>query len=261
MTIITFLSPAGGTGRTTAVMALTCAFLEKVGTRPLVIDASQEMMTDRGETASRKWRRVMWRGGFKKARLGYQRVDTIDQLEDAVATGLRTGHSPILIDTTGRLTDLSTAAAQSADIIISPFTDALTAHRVSEALDCLDLQSPVYGLKCGNSCYAEHEDAVLAAFRAGRLFQNGLLEDDLLACISIDGHLPATFDRLANDFQSGRTGMSHELMARSCDAIDGIRKLADEIQLALEGYELRKRTPMPRRHPLALHKLGQLLPA
>ncbi|MHA3916356.1 hypothetical protein [Halovulum sp. GXIMD14793] len=99
---------------------------------------------------------------------------------------------PILIDMSARVDDLALSAAYNADFIIAPFTDALTAYRVSEALSKIDFgNAPFYGLRCGTACDPSQYQSVTAAFTAGRLFQHGIPTPEIVSNISEGGHMAA----------------------------------------------------------------------
>ena len=168
----------------------------------------------------------------------------------------------VLIDTGARLDDLALTAASHSNLLIAPFMDALTALRISDALDEVDLgDTPLYGLRFGDACDEEGDRAVSAAFTAGRLFLRGLPYSPQLEDISVDGHLSNTFTRLTCEHSIYDLSDSRRKPVRDfINVRSEIDKLLDEIRLALGGYELRKRTVRPRRNPLPLHKLAELLP-
>ncbi len=182
--VITFLAPKGGAGRTTAVMALASAIVDTGSYRPLVIDASREITGCRSESTLSIWHRVMQRCGVKKDQIGYRQAATREELAriiQAQADKPLLMRSPILIDTSAGLDDLDLAAADHADVILSPFMDALTAQRISVALDTLDFRAPIYGLRCGHAFDESENRAVSAAFTVGRLLQHGLPESEILS--------------------------------------------------------------------------------
>ena len=264
MAIITVLSPAGGAGRTTAIMALASAIVDNGSYRPLVIDASREITGCRRETTLSIWHRIMQRCGVKIDQLEYRQVETREELARIIraeADKPLLMRSPILIDTSAHLDDLDMSAANNADMIVSPFMDALTAQRISVALDPLELRKPVYGLRCGPAFEEDADRAVSAAFSVGRLFQHGLPESDVLSEISIGGHIPDMCFRVS--MEHAREPLTPEARAavQQANAMHKeLRRLANEVMLALDGYELRPRHPRARRHPLPLHKLADLLP-
>ncbi|WP_299737213.1 hypothetical protein [uncultured Roseobacter sp.] len=266
MQTISFLSPKGGAGRTTAVMALASVFVERKEFPPLVIDATSEERRNNGSKPTLdRWRRQMLRCGVLRDKLTVRQATSPQELTEIIET--ETGQrfpnfSTVLIDTGGRLDDLSLTAAVHSDLIIAPFMDALTAQRISEALDEVDLgETPLYGLKCGEVCNDAERRAVSAAFTAGRLLLHGIPLSPLLADISDGGHLLSMYIALTSDYahyplgDPGRAPVSDFIKVRT-----EINQLADEIYLALDGYELRRRTPMPRRNPLPMHRLAELLP-
>ncbi len=263
MAIITVLSPAGGAGRTTAIMALASAIVDTGSYRPLVIDASREITGSHRESTLAIWQRVMQRCGVKKDQLGYRQAATREELVriiQAEADKRLLMRSPILIDTSARLDDFDLAAADHADLILSPFKDALTAQRISVALDPLDLRAPIYGLRCGQAFDDSQDNAVSAAFTVGRLFQHGLPESEILSEISIGGHVSHMCMKRAIE-PDGEPFSSRIASLRPIHAMEReLRKLLNEVMLALDGYELRPRQPRARRHPLPLHKLAELLP-
>jgi hypothetical protein len=258
--IITFLAPKGGSGRTTAVMSIASAIVETGNYRPLIIDASREVLGCRREPTLSIWHRVMQRCGVSKDQLGYRQVATHEELSRIICAESEKrllARSPILIDTSAKLDDLDLAAAYHADVIISPFMDALTAQRISVALDPLDIRKPIFGLRCGHA-FEECEDrAVSAAFSAGRLFQHGLPDSDILSEISIGGHVPdMCLKRSLEDAHEPLTSKVRRAATRETIAMRAeLKQLENEVILALDGYELRPWTPRPRRHPLPLHKL------
>lgn len=262
--VITFLAPKGGAGRTTSIMALASAIVDTGSYRPLVIDASREITGCRHETTLSIWHRVMQRYGVKKDQLGYRQVETPKQLGriiHAEADKPLLMRSPILIDTSAHLDDLDMAAANHADMVVSPFMDALTAQRISVALDPLDIRKPVYGLRCGPAFEEEADRAVSAAFSAGRLFQHGLPESDVLSDISVGGHIPDMCFRVSMEHAREPLTPEARLAVQQANAMHKeVRRLTNEVMLALDGYELRPRHPRARRHPLPLHKLAELLP-
>lgn len=264
--IVTFLAPKGGAGRTTAVMALASALVEKKGFPPLVIDVTPEARRHPARaTTLGQWQRQMLRSGVKQDQLLVRQATDPDELTAIidVHVGQRfPDFGTVLIDTGGRLDDLTLTAAAHSDLLIAPFMDALTALRISETLDDVDHgELPLYGLRCGDACNDAEDRVVSAAFTAGRLFVHGLPDSPQLADISVDGHLFSTFTKLTCDH--AHYGLSDPARKPVRDFINvrsEIDQLLDEIRLALDGYELRKRTVRPRRNPLPLHKLAPLLP-
>jgi hypothetical protein len=259
--IITFLTSKGGAGRTTAVMAIASAIVETGKYRPLVIDASREVLGPRREPTLSIWHRVMQRCGVSKDQLGYRQVKTHEELSCIISAESEKrllARSPILIDTSARLDDLDLAATDHADVIISPFMDALTAQRISVALDPLDIRKPIYGLRCGHALEESEDRAVSAAFSAGRLFQHGLPDSDILSEISIGGHIPdMCLKRSLEHAHEPLTSEVRRTAIREANAMRAeLKRLENEVMLALDGYELRPRNPRPRRHPLPLHKLA-----
>lgn len=261
--VVTFLAPKGGAGRTTAVMALASAIVDTGSYRPLVIGASREITGCRRESTLSIWHRVMQRCGVKKDQLGFRQAATREELARIIQAEADKGllmRSPILIDTSARLDDLDLAAAAHADVILSPFMDALTAQRISVALDPLDIRAPIYGIRCGHAFDESEDRAVTAAFSIGRLLQHGLPESEILSEISIGGHVPHVCMKRAIE-PDGEPFSSRIPSLRPIHAMQSeLRKLVNEVMLALDGYELRPRHPRARRHPLPLHKLAELLP-
>lgn len=262
--VVTFLAPKGGAGRTTAIMALASAIVDTGSYRPLIIDASREIVGCRRESTLSIWHRVMQRCGVKKDQLGYRQVETREELARIIRTEADKPllmRSPILIDTSAKLDDLDMAAADHANMIVSPFKDALTAQRISVALDPLDIQKPFYGLRCGHAFENSEERAVSAAFTIGRLFQHGLPDSEILSEISIGGHIPDMCLRLSMEHaREPLTAEARKSVHQANAMYAELRRLTNEVMLALDGFELRPRHPRARRHPLALDKLAKLLP-
>jgi hypothetical protein len=262
--VITFLAPKGGAGRTTSIMALVSAIVDNGSYRPLVIDASREITGCRRESTLSIWHRVMQRCGVNKDQLGYRQVETCEELARIIraeADKPLLMRSPILIDTSAHLDDLDMAAADHADMVISSFMDALTAQRISVALDPLDIRKPVYGLRCGPAFEEDAKRAVSAAFSVGRLFQHGLPESDVLSEISVGGHIPDMCFRVSMEHAREPLTQEARSAVQQANAMHKeLRRLTNEVMLALDGYELRPRHPRARRHPLPLHKLAELLP-
>lgn len=251
MSVITFLAPKGGAGRTTAIMALASAIVDTGGYRPLVIDASREITGCRRESTLSIWHRVMQRCGVKKDQLEYRQVETREQLARIIraeADKPLLMRSPILIDTSAHLNDLDLAAAYHTDMIVSPFMDPLTAQRISVALDPLDIRKPVYGLRCGPAFEEDADRAVSAAFSAGRLFQHGLPESDVLSEISVGGHIPDMCFR--DSMEHAREPLTPEARAAVQQANathNELRRLTNEVMLALDGYAIpatHQKTPL-----------------
>ncbi len=263
--IITFLAPKGGAGRTTAVMALASVLIERKESPPLVIDATPEARRERAtNTTLGRWRRQMLQCGVPPGKLTVRSAASDEGLTDIIdkeGEQRFPNFTTILIDTGGRLDDLALNSAARSDLIIAPFTDLLTAHRVSEALDEVDLcGTPVYGLRCGDACDEAEHDAVSAAFTAGRLLMHGLPSSPLLADISDGGHLLSMYIALTCDYAHYPLGDPARAPIKGFIKVRSeIDLLLDEIYLALDGFELRRRTPVPRRKLLPLHKLAELL--
>lgn len=264
--IITFLAPKGGSGRTTAVMALASALVERKGFPQLVIDATPEARRHPArDTTLGQWQRQMLRSGVKRDHLLVRQATDPDELTEIIDThvGQRfPDFGIVLIDTGARLDDLTLTAAAHSDLLIAPFMDALTALRISETLDGVDLGgTPLYGLRCGDACNDTEDRTISAAFTAGRLFVHGIPVSPQLADISVDGHLFSTHTKLICEHAHLSLGDPARKPVRDFINVKSeIDQLLDEIRLALNGYELRKRTPRPRRNPLPLHKLAELLP-
>jgi hypothetical protein len=104
--------------------------------------------------------------------------------------------------------------------------------------------------------------AVASAFTAGRQLQNGLLSSELFANIAVGGYLPRmTMDLNGEIAHLPLTDPARTTFGVALGANSMLRKLTTEILLALDGFELRRRVPMPRRNPPSLRRLGELLPS
>ncbi|PUB13702.1 hypothetical protein [Yoonia sediminilitoris] len=264
--IITFLAPKGGAGRTTAVMALASTIVEERSFPSLIIDATPEAsLRPAHKTTLGQWQRQMFRTGVQRDSLLVRHVVDEDALTEIINEHINDRFSKfgvVLIDTGGRLDDLALTAASHSNLLIAPFMDALTALRISEELNGVDLGGiPLYGLRCGDACNEAEQRAASAAFTAGRLFLRSLPYSPQLEDISVDGHLSNTFTRLTCEHAIYDLSDPRRKPVRDfINVRSEIDKLLDEIRLALGGYEVRKRTPMPRRTPLPLHELAGLLP-
>ncbi|MHA3915818.1 P-loop NTPase family protein [Halovulum sp. GXIMD14793] len=266
MSTIVFFAPAGGAGRTTAVMTLASAIAEKQRYRTLVIDASYEaQLAHREDTTLSRWYERMLGCGVSTDVIDFERARNTDDLSRI----LRSEHErrllrgfPILIDTSARVDDLALSAAHNADFIIAPFTDALTAYRVSEALREINLSDTrVYGLRCGIACDPSQHQAVTAAFTAGRLFQHGIPTSEIVSNISEGGHMAAM--RLEHSLMYADYPLDTVARApihQAQRAASEIGKLVEEVLFALQGLELHPRSEKRQTTPLPLHKLAELLP-
>ncbi|KIC45481.1 hypothetical protein RA29_20850 [Tateyamaria sp. ANG-S1] len=168
----------------------------------------------------------------------------------------------ILIDTGAQADDLALSVVQRSDILIAPFMDTTVARKISAVLEGIDIGDvPLYGLKCGDACKeAEHPDAV-AAFKAGHVLLHGLPRSPLLANMSNGGHLLSM--HIALNWKYARYPQTDPARKPLRDFIkikSEIGCLANEIGLALDGYELRRREPFQRQEPISVYNPSGPIP-
>lgn len=136
MTIITFFSPKGGAGRTTAVMALASAILEEKKLKPAVIDMTEEAgPLSRGKPSSL----TMWERKMVKCGYGFDdfRVEEVHDFESMIRADCECEFSEFafqLVDTPKRPNQLVLNKVERSDLIIVPFKNASEAALISKWL-------------------------------------------------------------------------------------------------------------------------------
>lgn len=263
---ITFLSPKGGAGRTTALMALTSGLLA-TGHSVLVLDATQEVLKGLlPKTTLTRWVQTLRPAGVTPRNCDAWWGQTpffVRRAVEAASEHRKVRRNFVLIDTPAHLDIRHTEALRLSDLIISPFIDLLTAQRVSEQLtDNLVGCVPLYGLRSGFNDDPEEIAAADIAFTAGPVFQNHLRLSDLFAEQPRGGHLPHMLGKARQTARAfAESFEEREAYFASLAAWRSVQKLTTEVLLALDGYELQPRTITQRQEPLPLHRLAELLPS
>ena len=131
MHTITLFAPKGGTGRTTATMALASGFLA-MGKRVLVMDATDQAMPKPRcayPTTLRKWHSATSVCGIDSNRLGLAEVHTPAQVADGLALAASRGANIALIDTQTMPQAPQIEALTRSDLILTPATGPFEARR------------------------------------------------------------------------------------------------------------------------------------
>lgn len=136
MTIITFFSPKGGAGRTTAVMAMASTILEEKKLKPAVIDMTEEAgPLGHGKPSSL----TMWERKMVKCGYGFDdfRVEEVHDFESMIRADCECEFSDFayqLVDTPKRPNELVLKKVERSDLIIVPFKNASEAALISKWL-------------------------------------------------------------------------------------------------------------------------------
>ncbi|UWR27371.1 ParA family protein [Sulfitobacter sp. S223] len=176
MTIITFFNPIGGSGRTTAVMAIASAILEEKKQKPAVIDMTEEAKpTGHGKPSSL----TVWESKIVECGFSFDdfRVEEVHNFESMIRSDCyceMDGFAYLLVDTPRRPNDLVLDMLSRSDLIIVPFRNASEA-----AVSCKLLakhgkkKTLIYGLVSGVESDEEYE-LVKAAFTGLPVLDNYL---------------------------------------------------------------------------------------
>ncbi len=139
MHTITVFAPKGGSGRTTAVMALAAGFLA-LGKQVLVQDVTEYPV--RKNAMLRRWFDGMAADGAGAGRLDYAACFSGEQVSDAHAAARARGVEILLIDTGRYLDPQQRTALHLADLVLCPAIGTMEAGAVAEGVG---LEHPAAG--------------------------------------------------------------------------------------------------------------------
>ncbi|WP_282093616.1 AAA family ATPase [Epibacterium ulvae] len=237
MHTITIHAAKGGSGRTTAVMALTSGFLV-LGKRVMVMDCTSQ--TCRGPkcqepTTLQAWLAAMEACRFRSPQLELAECPTEERVEDALAAATTCGFDIVLIDTQAYPEDALSMVLAKADLIVVPATGPQEARfscqSLSEQFDCPE---HIIGLITGHRHGAAEASEIRAAFGALPVFHSEPPGSEALAEQILHGDIAHFTSMLA--CKSGQPGYARYRAAHA--AYSEVLALTIELQWALKGLRL-----------------------
>lgn len=237
MYTITIHASKGGSGRTTAVMALASGFLA-LGKRVMVMDCTSQ--TCRGPKCQdpsilQTWLLAMEACRFRPPQLELAECPTDERVDDALATAATHGIDFTLIDTQVYPENARMAALGRADLIVMPATGPLEARLSSRDLaEQFDCPEHVLGLITGHRHGAPETAEIRSAFGDVPTFKSDLPHSEALA--NQIGHGDVIHFTHSLTCNPGQSGYARYRAAQKAEV--EILALCIELQWALKGMRL-----------------------
>ncbi len=189
MNIITVFNPKGGTGKTTAVMALASGLIE-AGDRVAVLDISEPARSRlTGSRFLAIWQDAMVETGIVPEQLVTVPAKTEESMSQAMDVLTRHGFDHVLVDTGTHVDQRTINILEHSKLVISPFRFAQEAAWASHwfAGNGHGL-APILGLSTGAG---DFEEELLArdTFTAGPVLRKSLTKSGLIDTQFQRGHL------------------------------------------------------------------------
>lgn len=237
MHTITIHAAKGGSGRTTAVMALASGFLA-LGKRVMLMDCTSQ--TCRGPRCQelstlQTWMAAMEACLFRPPQLELVDSSTNERVEDVLAAAAMRGFDIALIDTQVYPEDALSMAFAKADLIVVPATGPLEARFSSQSIgEKFDCPEHIIGLITGHRHGPAEATEIRAAFGALPVFHSELPGSEALAEQILHGDVAHFTSMLA--CKPGQQGYARYREAQA--AWTAVQRLSFEVEWALQGQRL-----------------------
>ncbi|MHA3915197.1 ParA family protein [Halovulum sp. GXIMD14793] len=237
MHTITIHAAKGGSGRTTAVMALASGFLA-LGKRVMVMDCTSQ--TCRGRkcqelTTLQAWLAAMEACRFLPPQLELAECPSDERVEDALAAAATRGFDIVLMDTQVYPEDALSMALAKADLVVVPATGSIEAGLSSQSIDeQFDCPEHIIGLITGHRHGGVEAAEIRAAFGTLPVLHSELPVSEALAEQILHGDVAHFTSMLA--CKSGQPGYARYREAQT--AWSEVLALTIELQWALKGLRL-----------------------
>ena len=237
MHTITIHAAKGGSGRTTAVMALASGFLA-LGKRVMVMDCTSQACRGpkcQDPTTLQTWLTAMEACRLRPPQLELVECPTDKRLEDALAAATTRGFDIVLIDTQVYPENALSMALAKADLIVVPATGPLQARHSSQSIsEQFDCPEHIIGLITGHRHGAVEAAEIRAAFGTLPVLQSELPGSEALAEQILYGDIAHFNSMLA--CKSGQPGYARYREAQAAWA--AVQRLTFEVEWALNGLRL-----------------------
>ncbi|MEQ9695527.1 ParA family protein [Shimia sp. SDUM112013] len=184
MHTITIHAAKGGSGRTTAVMALASGFLA-LGKRVMVMDCTSQACRGpkcHDPSTLQTWLAAMAACRFRPHQLELAECSRDERVEDALAAAVTRGFDIVLIDTQAYPEDALSMALAKADLIVVPATGSIEAGFSSQSInEQFDCPEHIIGLITGHRHGAAEASEIRTAFGALPVFHSELSASEALA--------------------------------------------------------------------------------
>ena len=242
MHAITLFAPKGGTGRTTATMALASGFLA-LGKRVLVMDATDQAAPQPRcayPTTLRKWRGAMSVCGIDTHQLGLGEVHTQAQVADGLTVAAARGADIALIDTQTMPQAPQIEALTRSDLILAPATGPFEARRAIRGMATyLAEPANLFGLVTGCRNGADDVADTRAAFGNTPVLRTALPWAEAIADLTLHGDIPGFVAALTcSEDEPGYARFREAQVAWAA-----VLALTCEVQWALDGLRLAPHRP------------------
>lgn len=254
MHTITIHAARGGSGRTTAVMALASGFLA-LGKHVMVMDCtSQTCRSQKCQELStlQTWLTAMAACQLRPPQLELAECPTDERVEDALAAAATRGFDIVLIDTQAYPEDARSMALAKADLIVMPTTGPLEARFSSQIIrEQFDCPEHIFGLITGHRHGAAEAADIRAAFGTLPVFLSELPGSEALAEQILHGDVANFTSMLA--CKSGQPGYARyrEALAAWSEVI----ALTIEVQWALQDLASNSLKAIPHPFPISESQL------
>lgn len=236
MHTITIHAAKGGSGRTTAVMALASGFLA-LGKRVMVMDCTSQTCRHRKcqePSTLQTWLAAMEACRFRPPQLELAECPTDEGVEDALAAAVTRGFDIVLIDTQVYPEDALSMALAKADLIVVPATGPLEARFSSQSIKQFDCPEHFIGLVTGHRHGAVEAAEIRTAFGTLPILHSDLTASEALAEQILHGDVAHFTSMLACNFGQPGYARYREALA----AWSEVLALTIELHWALQGQRL-----------------------
>ncbi|WP_371171144.1 ParA family protein [Aliiroseovarius sp. 2305UL8-7] len=237
MHTITIHAARGGSGRTTAVMALASGFLA-LGQRVMVMDCTSQVCRGpkcQDPSTLQTWIAAMEACRFRSPQLELVECPTDERVEDSLAAAATRGFDIVLIDTQVYPEGALSMALAKADLIVVPATGSIEARFSSQSInEQFDCPEHIIGLITGHRHGAVESAEIREAFGTLPVFHSDLPVSEALAEQILHGDVVHFTYMLACN--SGQPGYARCREAQV--ALSEVLALTIEVQWALKGLRL-----------------------
>ena len=234
MHTITICGLKGGTGRSMLTKALAAALVAKAR-RVAIFDATRDAFRPL-RTSHAAWAARCHAEGIHQENLEVIAVPDGRALSDGLVRARKRGLEIALIDTQAQLTCHHAVAADSADLVLMPFTGPMDAAAVGVDLVDAGDQTPIFGVSAAVRGTAISPWKTAKAY-GGPILRTALPHSDLFARMPVEGRLDrivASLDEEAEDEDRPSLAEAEDLRR----AWMQVQELATEVLWVLKGYRL-----------------------
>ncbi|MBO9403343.1 ParA family protein [Shimia sp. R9_3] len=258
MYIVATFSPKGGSGKTTAIMALAFGMITQ-GKRVAVMNCNEQAavsLASRHSSDLKVWYDQFSAGLIRSTQLKLFECTSVENVQDAMAVARTEGFDVLLIDTSAILESPQLAAIEAADLVVAPAITTVEAMHIIRGIKNLDLDTTNFvGLVTGCRSGPQEIQEIRNAFGECEMFHSELPWASVFAHQILYGDLAQKTASLA--CSPGRPGYARFIDAQS--AFVSALRLSFEIEWMLKGLRLDSLNQNPTVEFLGFEELSMTL--